>query len=230
MGDEPPRKVARTSSVHARLPFISGAALSAVLEFVKKNEIPEATSKRSLTRTRDSDCKQNTPYGQLRQTLSVETLNGRAATLEIQHPLAMLYHACATSACWARKFDLLAQSSSPTSPLNIIMYCDEVSPGNPLAITQDRKFWCFYWSIQELGMSALSCEELHHIAQIPPLTHAHTTHAFTPKLHVSSCACPWLQPCAQIITRVPHFTCKATVHLPTSLPSRHAYRRRGSSC
>ena len=38
-------------------------------------------------------------------------------------------------------------------------YTDEVTPGNPLAQKNNRKFQAFYWSFLEFGVSALSREE-----------------------------------------------------------------------
>ena len=105
----------------------------------------------------------DTPYGQVHQTTSFPNSDTAKApiTIEYQHPLAMLYHACMHCACLSNLLGPLAASSSPSKPLSICLYTDEVLPGNPLAVTTDRKLWCWYWSVLEFGSAALSNEEIH---------------------------------------------------------------------
>ena len=40
-----------------------------------------------------------------------------------------------------------------------MLYSDEVTPGNPLATLNKRKFHAIYWSFLEFGLNALSREE-----------------------------------------------------------------------
>ena len=44
-------------------------------------------------------------------------------------------------------------------PWNLVLYTDEVTPGNPLATLNKRKFHTIYWSFLEFGINALSREE-----------------------------------------------------------------------
>ena len=48
---------------------------------------------------------------------------------------------------------------SPEQPWSLILYSDEVTPGNVLAVRNDRKFHGIYFSFIELGVNALSREE-----------------------------------------------------------------------
>ena len=150
---EPARKLAKPDCLQGRLPYISSSALSSVLKLVKCEEIPEATSARSLRRARDNTVDTNTPYGKLHQKVTIKD-----AELEVQAPLPMLHHLCETSACFSKLMQALPQCS-PTSPLQLVIYADEVLPGNPLAVTQERKLWCFYWTILEFGSAVLSDED-----------------------------------------------------------------------
>ena len=45
------------------------------------------------------------------------------------------------------------------NPWHIVLYTDEVTPGNPLATMNNRKFHAVYWSFMEFGANALSREE-----------------------------------------------------------------------
>ena len=49
--------------------------------------------------------------------------------------------------------------STPEAPWTLLLYSDEVTPGNPLATLNNRKIRAVYWSFLELGENALSREE-----------------------------------------------------------------------
>ena len=48
---------------------------------------------------------------------------------------------------------------SPERPWRLIVYCDEVVPGNALSHDNKRKFWILYFSFLELGPVTLQMEE-----------------------------------------------------------------------
>ena len=160
----PVAKSARPSGRQASLPHSSGSALSALLNIVKTDPdmLPGATSQRSLRRIRDADAMVDTPYGKVHQQMEFASsdTSKKPIILEYQHPLAMLYHACMHSACLSNLLAPLALSSSPTTPLTLCLYADEVLPGNPLAVTTYRKLWWFYWTVLEFGSATLSNEDM----------------------------------------------------------------------
>ena len=160
---EPAKKVARPSCIQARLPFISGRALSTLLELAKHEDLPQATSRASLREARDKEVRIETPYGALHQHICIEGEGGKQIDIEVQHPLSMLWHICRSCQGFANLLHPLLSSpeNGPGKPLNIILYMDEVMPGNPLAVTTERKIWAVYWSILELGSAALSQEDNH---------------------------------------------------------------------
>ena len=163
-GGEPKPKMARTSCLQSRLPFIYSNGLSAILRLAKDEALPEATSRRSLQRARDKDVQVDTPYGKLHQTIDLDTVAGDVVHAEIQHPLAMLHRVCATSTGFSSLLQksLGSKPNTPASPLRLVFYTDEVLPGNPLAVKNERKLWAFYWTILDLGPAALSHEENVH--------------------------------------------------------------------
>ena len=54
---------------------------------------------------------------------------------------------------------LALKPCTPDKPWNIILYSDEVTPGNTHSSQNDRKFQAVYWSFLEFGPWALSHEE-----------------------------------------------------------------------
>ena len=100
----------------------------------------------------------STPYGALHQRLRVS----EAFEVEYQHPAAMFYHLCQTS---ARMSALVARAaaakpSTLSRPWSVVLYADEVLPGNQLAYKNNRKMWAFYWTVLEFTSAGLSDEEL----------------------------------------------------------------------
>ena len=151
-------KCARPSALQSRLPFISGNALSSVLSIAKAEALPQAVSTRSIRRARDKDVQAETPYGKLHQVIELPG-EEKPIQVEIQHPLAMLYYMSSESKCFSTMLASAAASSSPASPLHIVLYADEVHPGNVLAVTSERKIWAWYWTCLEFGAAALSDED-----------------------------------------------------------------------
>ena len=67
-----------------------------------------------------------------------------------------------THSAQMRKFLTQVRSNRPSSfrrPWNIVIYSDEVTPGDPVKPRNDRKFQTVYWSFMEFGNTALSHEE-----------------------------------------------------------------------
>lgn len=58
-----------------------------------------------------------------------------------------------------------AIAASPEGALGVIIYCDEVTPGNIVAHKNARKLWAVYWSIRQFEKS-LSNEDLGYMLTI----------------------------------------------------------------
>ena len=95
------------------------------------------------------------------QTISVIDKDDAEQQLTIAHPIALLWVAASKCSSFS-KFFLAKLKETPPSidkPWRLVAYTDEVTPGNPLAQKNNRKFQAFYWSFLEFGVSALSREE-----------------------------------------------------------------------
>lgn len=159
---EPPKKLARLQAFRSKIPFVSHRALAAILQAAAAEPLPELGSRRDIGRARDEAVRLETPYGPLHQTLAVELTDGGELTLEIQHPLAMLYQACASSKSLSRLVErtFAATPSSIAAPWGIVLYADEILPGNQLAYKSARKMWGFYWTVLQFGPGAHSDEDI----------------------------------------------------------------------
>lgn len=173
---EPASKRARLQHLRSKLPFVTQHALAAILSEAHNHGLPEPSSRRSIARARDAAVQHVTPYGPLHRTIPVLRCDGSNEDVEIQDPFAMMYDLANTSAKFAAAVQAAAATrpSTPTCPWSLILYTDEILPGNQLGYKSARKMWGFYWTVHEFGTSALSDEELSrelcsvHALALPP--------------------------------------------------------------
>ena len=149
-------------SLRARLPYMSQTALAEVLRLAATSSLPALPGgAKRLRDDRNATCLQHTPYGILHQTLALPSVDGGQISLDFQAPLPMLYVAASESEPFKRLLlDLSSTSpSTPQRPWRIMVYFDEVTPGNQLSSANRRKSQCVYWTIAEFGDSVLADEE-----------------------------------------------------------------------
>ena len=162
---ERPTKLARLQSLRDRLPFVSQSALHAILKIAKDEELPDISSRCDLRDARDAVARVLTPYGELCQIVKLRGADGPEIPIQIQSPFAMLHHTCANSRPLTALMKWCIEKQQPTlgKPWNIVLYADEVTPGNQLAYKNSRKFWAIYWSVLEWGPQALADEDRRQI-------------------------------------------------------------------
>lgn len=157
---EPNNKRIRLQRLRDRLPYVSQTALAALLQVAATDDLPSSCSRRTIGRARDSCTQVATPYGSLHSHMSLPNASGNTTQFEVQNPFAMLYHVAKSSPCVSDMLIAASSRSPPSvaSPWTLVLYGDEILPGNQLSYRGDRKFWGFYWTIAQLGSAALSDE------------------------------------------------------------------------
>eukprot|EP00973_Karenia_brevis_P093690 12418586-Karenia_brevis.AAC.1 len=145
-----------------RKSYVSKSALATVLaELHEKGVLPEAASfsRASIKRARDDDINIETRYGPLFRTLQTDD---KRFTIHYVHPLALIAHMVLTFRSFAQFFLRILQKKpvGPNSPWHIVMYTDEVVPGNLLASNNERKMNAVYWTFSEFGSESLGNENL----------------------------------------------------------------------
>ena len=154
-------KLRKLKNFRRQLPHVSASALSAILKAVKEDGVPDVIDRASMRQARDDVSKTMTPYGPILQTIEVVSTSDVPKQLYIANPFAMLHIALASCAQFRKFFHdrLLETPPSPDAPWHLVLYSDEVTPGNPLSAANKRKFQAIYWSFHEFGPSALAHEE-----------------------------------------------------------------------
>ena len=117
--------------------------------------------------------KKATHHGAIIQTIELVAKDGTLKPMHVANPFAVLYTAVSECTPFATfMYQRLKEfPCSPERPWNVVMYSDEVTPGNPLATLNERKFQAVYWSFLEFGPSALSREEAWFIVATSYSTH-----------------------------------------------------------
>ena len=144
-----------------RSKYVSQSALASVLAEVRElGKVPEACSRSTLKRARDEEINIKTPYGDLMQSVAIDMNNGSQRHFSYIHPLALIWYLCSVSLQFKEFMsDKLRETSCGwQKPWKLILYGDEVGPGNNLKHYNKRKLHCVYWSFAELGTRALSSE------------------------------------------------------------------------
>ena len=143
----------------AKLPSHSQSALQAFIEQAKEHGLPDLSSSNHQREAREHLLEQchGGQLGPLLQQTEVQTTDGSSTTMFFIHLLVYLtsmYHL-------GGSFTQLMQQrhathpSSPTKPWDLIIYCDEIIPGNVLG-RAERKAWAVYASFLNFQ------EELHN--------------------------------------------------------------------
>ncbi len=144
--------------------YVSKRALAAVLKQVNENpELLFRASRNSIKRSVTAAVHLISDYGPLIRHLRLP-LQGSAGFHNVAyiHPVSML-SVCAERLPAYRElltYQLGLNPSGVDNPWNIIVYNDEVSPGNQLLVLNDRQTQAIYWTFRELGAIALGCEEI----------------------------------------------------------------------
>ena len=119
--------------------------------------IPETSSRRTIKRARDSETRGETSMGAIFQSLTVNIQDKEGRLKE--HVLPMVYLPALLAHCLAslqgfRDFfvgKLLETPSSLHAPWRILLYGDEITPGNALKPVNSRKLHAIYLSFAEFG-------------------------------------------------------------------------------
>ena len=153
-------KLQKLHDFRMRMPNMSKSALSAVLTAAKDEGIPELSRREHMVEAAKADLETCKAYGPLVETLRLHCKSGEPADILVANGLSLLHGAVhqGGSYCELMESTLLRVRNSPEHLWNLIVYTDEVVPGNPLAHLLTRKSWCIYISFLEFGSKVLSKE------------------------------------------------------------------------
>ena len=103
-------------------------------------EKTKKTERLNLTYATQMQAKTKTPYGPVAQ--SMELPSNSLPVWDFIHPMAYLYTLCSMS---SHMYNLMCSRQT----WSVIIYTDEMHPGNPLHPSPLRKVWNIYWAFAE---------------------------------------------------------------------------------
>ena len=161
----PPRsraeKLRQLNTFRRKRPQVSASALASTLQGARDEGIPDLVDRKSIRKARDFIASEMTPFGEIVQYLDVRHHDGSPIRIPYAYPAAFLFAAltCSVPLLLLFSSQLQIYPSSPENPWRLVLYSDEVTPGNVLNPNNERKFQAVYFTFLELGIHALSREE-----------------------------------------------------------------------
>ena len=162
MNAEKRRKLLDLEAMRRRLPHVSQRALSSTIKDIKQHGLPELDHRNHFNEARELLMNEKTEYGPISVTREVTTHDGGVARFRMASPLALLcfvfFHCAPFAGFLEQRFAECPPSLD--NPWNLVLYCDEVHPGDQLGGKKNRKFHAIYFSFREFGIAALSHENM----------------------------------------------------------------------
>ena len=155
-------KLRRLEQYRRMVPHVSASALSAILKSCQ--DAPAMWERKDIRAARDATVNEVTPYGPVLSTNSIELSaidGGAPIPVPIANPFAFLYVAFRDCVAFRQLVMDTARKHPPSvdNPWHIVLYSDEVTPGNNLSYDNRRKNWVLYYSFLEFGSAILSRDE-----------------------------------------------------------------------
>ena len=149
-----PEKLAKLQHFKASLPFHSQSSLHAMIEEAKEMGLPDFSTpkhQREARRQTIAEC-HGGDLGPLIQETVLQNKDGEPVPFVFTSLLTYLMALFARGGSWAQLFSSVHAKcpSSPQQPWKLIVYLDELVPGNVLG-RAERKSWAWYCSFLELG-------------------------------------------------------------------------------
>ena len=106
----------------------------------------EASTRRRLSKAQQQHGRTNTPSGTVIQRMPLPIGEEKPMQWLYAHPVALIHHMCSLSACFR---GVMADVAVEGQPLGIIIYIDEICPGNPLRPEKSRTLQAIYWCFKD---------------------------------------------------------------------------------
>ena len=143
-------KLARLTKLRKNIPLTSKSALEAILQNIKKEGLPELTTSKNMRQGCKAVLEQMNGYGPLLLEHNLHAWDGSICQVKLVNLLSYIHGAYKAGGgfhAWLKK-----TMARHNGPLSLLVYADEITPGNVLANVPARKIWCIYISIKEFGL------------------------------------------------------------------------------
>ena len=146
-------KAQKVMSVKRALPHCSQSAFTGMVRMAKDMDLSSFPSTRVTYRSFKALSLGDTPFGPMLVSVTLlAKLPYANKELHVVNPFSYLYTAHSTAGGFFDLIQAKVKSTPPSveKPWRLVMYADEVVPGNQLATRHARKVWVIYFSFLEL--------------------------------------------------------------------------------
>ena len=156
---ERPAKLQRLENLRRGSPFVSQSALESILDNVRKEGVPNQSSRKLIKKATKAALSENTSYGPLLLGQEAITKEGEKVKFEITNLATYLHLLYAQMGSFHQLLNKTHrdQPSSVDDCWSLMLYGDEIVPGNVLGKAQ-RKGWSIFCSFLQFPLQAL-CNE-----------------------------------------------------------------------
>ncbi|CAK9066921.1 unnamed protein product [Durusdinium trenchii] len=154
MSAEPNAKYRKLQELRKSIPFASKSSLAAIIGHIRKQGLPDGGSSKDMRAANRQQLALFNGYGPLLQEEKLVMINGESCSLLFINLMSLLHGAY--KRCLGFHQLLKSTLDKYTEPLHLMVYADEITPGNVLSHSPSRKLWCIYVSFEEFKHHSLS--------------------------------------------------------------------------
>ena len=150
-----------TLAARRNLPHMSASAFTEMVNYAKNHDISQLSSSRKRFADFKAITLSDTPYGPIivKKRLFCQPPHAHR-DLVLVNPMAYMHTAFKAGGGFSTMLTNAMRStpSTPDRPWRLVLYSDEVVPGNQLSAVNSRKFWVIYFGFLEFGLHLHSDE------------------------------------------------------------------------
>ena len=163
-----PAKLQKLNSFRRDLPFMSQNALQALLQKVHKEGLPEVRHAKGMKEATRMILSNMNAYGPLLLHEPVDTIDGQPETIWMANTMSLLAGLHQQGGQWARLLHEThsSKASQQAAPWKLLLYSDEVCPGNQLSHRLERQTMAIYGSFAEFHNNMLQREDAWFVVSI----------------------------------------------------------------
>ena len=155
MASDMARKAQKTMHLRHSLPHLSQSAFAAVIKAAGESDFSELAASQGAYHNARRISLEPTPFGEvITKVVAIGQPPYPNRGLHMVNPFAFLHTACKRGGGFytMMRAQLAVNTSTAAKPWRLLLYSDEVHPGNQLNHTHARKIWCIYASFLEFGL------------------------------------------------------------------------------
>ena len=144
----------KANELRHSIPHATYQAIAGFVKFAKERDVSDLSGNaRFYQRARDAELPRSA-FGEVLTTVQLACIDGAdAKDVVLVNPAVLIDAATREPGGFSRLFasTLRKHQPSPSAPWNLVLYADEVVPGNQISAQNLRKAWVMYFSFLEFG-------------------------------------------------------------------------------